>query len=683
MDPEVSIFWVHASNAHRFRESYTSIAKTCNVPGINAPGANVLLLVKEWLEAQHQSRWLLIIDNADDSELFFSERKNTVYDTETELDSEDDKLVHYLPDCNQGCMLLSTTRNMNAAVDLCRGGDPIEVPSMTPNEAYQLLRAILPGEISTTDASALSSRLEHLPLALAQAASYIKKRRITIRNYVDRLDEGDSKFVDLLNEPFQIEGRDSRAPHAVAATWTISFERIEEIDKVASDILSFLGVLHFHAIPKTLIEHYYHELYPNENKNSTSSALLEALDLLRSFSFISEGTGQDINMHRLVQLVIQKWLIDKKQMAEYTRCAMKVISKLFPTKLFPTEDFGILLRYLPHANSVLEKAESYLINDELYTAGTSLLRQIILCLFTNCSYPEILRELAEKLSDTTRIRYGEGHPTTLEQITQLAAVHHRQGRLKEAEVLSKQAYQLQHSVLGDWHRSTLGSMYLLGIIYLDQDRSEEAEDLISYAFERRKLVLGEFHFDTLESMRALSKVYRHQNRIEEAKRLEVQTLEFRNAVLGDQHPSTLMSLHDRANMYCSEGKFKIAKDLVARILKNQQVILRAHHPNIISTMMLLARIRKQMGETDKAIGLMESCLSATEAELGQDHKSAVDILPTLEQWRKEAEISAPASQCCTSSRISLQNRQRRRWRARHRNIGRDTERKRGRKRELE
>lgn len=679
MNPDVSIFWVHASNAHRFRESYANIAKACNVSGINGPAANVLLLVKEWLEAQHQSRWLLILDNADDSELFFSDRKNAFSATETESDSEDDKLVQYLPDCHQGCMLLSTTRNMNAAVDLCRGGNPIEVPRVTSNEAYQLLRSILPGEISTTDASALFSRLDHLPLALAQAASFIKKRRITVRNYVDRLDEGDSKFVGLLNEPFQIEGRDSRAPHAVTATWIISFEQIERTDKVASDILSFLGVLHFQAIPKTLIEHYYRELYPNERENSTSSALLEALDLLRSFSLISEGTGQDISMHRLVQLVIQKWLIAKKQMAEYAQSAMSVISKRFQNKLFPTEDFVTLLRYLPHANSVIGNAASCSHNDDLYTAGTALLRQIILCLFNNCYYPKILRELAEKLLNMTRILCGEMHPTTLEQITQLAAVHHRQGRLKEAEDLSKQAYQLQHRILGDWHRSTLGSLYLLGIIYLDQGRSEEAEDLISYAFERRRLVLGELHFDTLESMRALSKVYRHQNQIEEAKKLEVQTLEFRNIVLGGQHPSTLISLHDRANIYCSEGKFKIAKDLVKRILKEQQGILRAHHPHVISTMMLLARIRKQMGETDKAISLMESCLSATEAELGQDHTTMIDILSTLDQWREEAVISAPNSQGQTSSRSNLQNRQRRRWRVRHRNIGRETEKKRERR----
>lgn len=218
--------------------------------------------------------------------------KSAIYATETDSYSEDDKLAHYLPNCPLGCMLLSTTRNMNAIVNLCLGGTPIEVPSMTAIEAYHLLRAVLPGEISTTDASALSSRLGHLPLALAQAASYLKKRRITISDYINRLDKGESKLVDLLCMPFRTKGRDSRTPHAVAATWIISFEQIQRTSKVASDILSFLGVLHFQAIPKTLVERYYHRFVSLKDENSTSSAaFLEALDLLGSFSFISEGTG--------------------------------------------------------------------------------------------------------------------------------------------------------------------------------------------------------------------------------------------------------------------------------------------------------------------------------------------------------------------------------------------------------
>ncbi|KAL7919552.1 hypothetical protein ACQKWADRAFT_301110 [Trichoderma austrokoningii] len=90
------------------------------------------------------------------------------------------------------------------------------------------------------------------------------------------------------------------------AAWAISFEQIERNDKVASDILSFLGVLHYQAMPITFIELYCRLQYRNNDENSISFAVSRALDLLKSFSLISVGTGQEMDMHRLVHLVLQK-----------------------------------------------------------------------------------------------------------------------------------------------------------------------------------------------------------------------------------------------------------------------------------------------------------------------------------------------------------------------------------------
>lgn len=448
------------------------------MPGINDPEANILLLVKEWLEAQKGSQWVMIVDNADDNELFFSQRKKVVSAVETHLASEDEKLAHYLPNCDNGYILF-TSRNREAAVDLCQGRDPIEVPSMTANEAYKLLKAILPGEISTTETSALSSRLEHLPLALAQAASYILKSRTTIRSYIDLLDKGNSEFIDCLNEAFETVGRDSRASHAVATTWIISFEQIARNDVLASDILSFLSVLHYQAIPKTLIEYYYRSRYLTGNENSTSSALLKALHVLESFSFISEGTGQDIDMHRLVQLAMQKWLISKNRMAEYVRRAMIVVSDNFPP-----QNYATFQKYFPHAHYILGECGHNLETE--YTAHASLLRQIMSYLLTNGHYSEILQELAEQLLEITQIAFGREHPNTAEPMMQLATVYRYRGRINEAEILITQALKLQQWAIGNEHPSTLESVHSLGLTYLHQGRLNEAEALFSYAFELRK-----------------------------------------------------------------------------------------------------------------------------------------------------------------------------------------------------
>lgn len=70
----------------------------------------------------------------------------------------------------------------------------------------------------------LFSKLEHLPLALAQAALFIQENGISIGDYIQLLDESDSALVGQLSESFETVGRDSETPHAVTAAWIISFE---------------------------------------------------------------------------------------------------------------------------------------------------------------------------------------------------------------------------------------------------------------------------------------------------------------------------------------------------------------------------------------------------------------------------------------------------------------------------
>jgi hypothetical protein len=47
--PEVSVFWVHASNTERFRQAYATIAQECQFPGYDDPKTDVLPLVKTYL----------------------------------------------------------------------------------------------------------------------------------------------------------------------------------------------------------------------------------------------------------------------------------------------------------------------------------------------------------------------------------------------------------------------------------------------------------------------------------------------------------------------------------------------------------------------------------------------------------------------------------------------------------
>lgn len=91
-------FWVHASNAERFRQSYTSIAQKCQVPGYNDPKMDVLLLVRRWLNREDCGQWLMVIDNADDTQLFFSQALGHIA-------SSKGNLGQHIPECPHGSVI--------------------------------------------------------------------------------------------------------------------------------------------------------------------------------------------------------------------------------------------------------------------------------------------------------------------------------------------------------------------------------------------------------------------------------------------------------------------------------------------------------------------------------------------------------------------------------------------------
>ncbi|PCD23157.1 hypothetical protein AU210_014680 [Fusarium oxysporum f. sp. radicis-cucumerinum] len=351
--PDISVFWVHASNRERFRQSYASIAEECDIPGQDDPKVDVLVLVKDWLEKRFKSRWLMVIDNADDTQLF--SQPQHIQDSikaPVSATGADGGLGRYIPECAHGS-ILTTSRDKQTALRLSQSKRPIEINRMTDGEANLLMRTILEDDgISIEETSLLTTRLEHLPLALAQAAAFIQENTISISRYIQLLHESDIALVDRLSEPFETVGRDSDTPHAVTATWIISFEQIEKQDRFTGQVLSLISLLDRHAIPREFITYYWQKERVSEvDKSSQEARVTKALGTLKAFCFVSEAKDESLDMHRLVQLVARKWLAIKGKMAEFAQQALKTVSSAFPYGQFETRE--VCLKYLPHAYAVL------------------------------------------------------------------------------------------------------------------------------------------------------------------------------------------------------------------------------------------------------------------------------------------------------------------------------------------
>ncbi|KJZ69219.1 hypothetical protein HIM_11398 [Hirsutella minnesotensis 3608] len=635
--PEVSVFWVHASIAERFRQSFNTIAQECRIPGHDDPKADVLPLVKRWLEKKSCGRWLMVIDNADDMELFFNPSGPT-----TSSFASDGNLARHLPQCNHGAILV-TTRNKKAAVRFAKGRNPIEVDRMEDNESKNLLRATLEGvSFTPAELSELSFRLEHHPLALVQAAAYIQANSISMEAYLGLLDEGDHNVVNLLCEEFETIGRDSEAAQAVAQTWMLSFRQIKEQDALAGNLLSLMSIFDRQGIPTLFLSHY-----SAQERNGGPKSIVEmtkSIGLLKAFGLISEEKNGSLDMHRLVQLVTRKWLVNDSRMAEFGREALLTVSQMYPFGRF--ENRTKCSAYLPHASAVL-KFELGGLGDDMKAKAS-----LHFCVAGYLDFEGKWDEAEKHWVDAVDIRkrvLGEEHPDTLSSMAWLASTYSSQGRWKEAEEVQLRAMETSKRLLGEEHPNTLSSMARLASTYSSQGRWKEAEELQLRAMETSKRVLGQEHPDTLSSMAWLASTYRNQGRWKEAEELQLREMETSKRVLGQEHPDTLSSMASLASTYSSQGRWKEAEELQLRAMETRKRLLGEEHPNTLSSMASLASTYSSQGRWKEAEELQLRAMETRKRLPGQEHPDTLSSMARLAstyssqgRWKEAEELQLRA-----------------------------------------
>ncbi|KAK2055584.1 hypothetical protein LY76DRAFT_628220 [Colletotrichum caudatum] len=419
--PDVSVFWVHAASPDRFRQAFASIAEEFRIPGHDDGKANVPMLVRRWLEKKERGRWVMIIDNADDKELFFPSESATANASKETSAQSWSRLGDYLPECAHGSILV-TTRDKKAASRFSQGKPSIiEIDKMDQNETGQLLQKMLGKEASLEEAASLSARLEYLPLALVQAAAFIQENSISISKYLQLLDESNETLVDQLSEPFDTVGRDSDVPNEVAAAWIVSFNQIQQSHILATEILSLICLLDRQAIPEKFITVYCDVRCAGQQQPGIGE-VTKALGTLKAFSFVTESKDNTLDMHRLVQLVTRKWLVMRNEYHNYSRYSLLVACRLLRSEKHATQQER--MDFLPHAISVLRNeltrphADSPHKNHIVSQWADHFTRLGVFFMAERCHLEYI---------DLRKQLLGLDHPDTIASIANLASTYWKEG----------------------------------------------------------------------------------------------------------------------------------------------------------------------------------------------------------------------------------------------------------------
>ena len=576
--------------------------------------------MKTWLEKKDRGRWLMVIDNADDMQLFFGASADASSGSASTESRHVGKLERYIPECAHGSLLI-TTRNKQAGLRLAKGHPLIEVCEMDGTESEKLLRTKVQENPTSGELSALSSRLERLPLTLVQAAAFIEANTITVSEYLRFLDKSDQDLVDLLSEEFETDGRDSETPRAVAETWILSFEQIQRQNPFAAELLSLMSLLDRQAIPSEFLSRYGKQ---QGQEARGGLQLTKALGVLKAFSFVAEEKDQSLGMHRLVQLVTRKWLANKGTMRHFAGQALLAVSHCYPFGQY--ENWALCSAYLAHAHAVLG-SEGTGSRDE--KAAKATLLHSVAELFNSRGQwkdAETFQLEAVKLRGEA---LGSEHPSTLTSISNLASHYSTQGRWEEAEKLFLQVIKVRETTLGADHLDTLRSVHQLASVYGYQARWGEAEKLEAQVVETFKTKLGADHPDTLASMGNLASIYDDQGRWQEAEKLEAQVMETFKTKFGADYPDTLTSTGNLALIYINQGRWEEAEKLCMQVIETCKTKFGADHPETLTSMGNLALAYWNQGRGGEAEKLEVQVMEISKTKFGADYPGTLTAMSNL------------------------------------------------------
>ncbi|KAL6908256.1 hypothetical protein GGI43DRAFT_135092 [Trichoderma evansii] len=630
-DSTCCVFWVHADSEATFITDYKTIGKELGVDE-RLDGSDLLDAVRSSIEAQ--LRWVLILDNADNLELFGVGC------------TEGGSLFKYIPQGSQGTILW-TSRDAHIRGTLVGPSRDIKVPPMTKDEATTLLAAASGDKSAVEDVrlDRLLEELQRLPLAVSQAGAYIRRTSMTIKEYLDLLMQGSSRW-DLLKMNDFDRHRRPEVSNSVLETWKISTARIREESELSYRILHVIAYLDSQDIPHELIVAASRQDFGDEDKAEQVPEIevQQAVMRLMEFSFLDmrrgEGGLRSYEMHKLVQEAIQYGLWAQRRMkmtsskvitgqnraeneeAYYSSMTLQIVDGLF---MVPEQKLWAQCeKYVTHAIRVGEWAE--LSGKEVETSN--LLSRVSRFLHDRHRWRE--KEPVDQRTINLRLKVlGEMHPLTIWSMTDLGTTYYGLGRFNEAGEIYQQVLHLQRRVLDENHPDIIRSIVFLATTYYGQGQYDKAEKIKKQALNLRQKVLGKKDPETLTTMADLAEIYGLQGRYDESKEIGQQALDFRKEVLGEKHPHTITSMSDLATTYLRQGQYNEAEEIYKQVLDLRQEVLGGKHPDTIRTTVELATIYYTQGQYIMAEELWKQTLDLQREVLGEKHPDIITSISAL------------------------------------------------------
>jgi hypothetical protein len=464
------------------------------VRGRNSQNADIFPLVRSWLADVGHGSWKVILDNADDASVLVKRRASEQDGSMTA------SLLDCIPVCDHGSVLF-TTRSQDEALQLAEYDDMIEVEPMSKAEAIVLVGRKLGQDTDRSAMEELVTLLECMPLALTQAAAYLRRRgrRSSVRAYIEELQTSELAQLSLLDRDFSDHRRDREATNPVLKTWQISFDYIRTKRETAAELLSMMCFCDRQAIPKFLLQ------VRKDSGRGCEEAFDDDVELLLGCSIVSLSVdGSVFDMHRLVQMATRKWVESRGGQDQHVERLVTRLSVVFPSN--QPGDWPVCQTLFAHAKAVLDWEPSS--KAAVLCWGRVMWRAADYASARGGAYSGMEAVgIGERSCRTMKAKLGADHPDTLISMSKLAGYYDGLGDSGRAAKMGEECWRTRKAKLGADHPDTLTSMCNLAGYYDRLGDSGRAAKMGEECSRLMKAKLGEDHPHTLTSMSKLAGYY--------------------------------------------------------------------------------------------------------------------------------------------------------------------------------
>ena len=595
-----AIFWISADTDEQIDDGLVGIGKLLQLPEARKRKLNQAYLINEvqrWFR-QHPD-WLLILDNV----------------------TEHVKIKQLLLALEGGHVLLTTRTQSVANV-----ASNVLQEKMQPEEGALLLlhRSHLLPESATLEEASIANRkealvlallLDGLPLALDQAAAYIKETQCSLSSYRQLYDRSHKK---LLEQKSMYKNLYSDYDESVATTWIISFTQIQQ-SVAAYDLLCFCAFLQADFMPENLlVQGLQSKSSENLNEVDTLLAFNRACQVVLNFSFLRRNAADTMfSMHRLVQLVL-KDRMDEQIQQQWRERFVRTMDIVFSKT--PVEQMEM---YLPQARACARLIKK---TDMQGREVAHLLEQVANAVRDRGWYAQA-RPLYLQAFGAAREQFGQGDPHVLDLMLDTVRAHMDIGEYGLAIIVCKHLRSDYERIQGKDSPDVVKCLNYLALAQVKQGMYPAAIETCEQALNWYTRVQKPDSLERAMTYQIVADLCLTYNKIDEAKAYYQAALKIREQILGPEHPEVANSLADMGLFYLRQNDVEKSESFLQRAMTIRKKALGNDHPDVAMCLEYLAVSDRFRGNYKQAEERCQEALAIRQQKLGHYHP---DIAQNLE-----------------------------------------------------